>query len=162
MMQLIQNYRSGKLSLDEVPAPVSRADGLIVATQNSLISAGTERASAQVARKNLLGKAIERPDLVRKVWSQVEKNGLVKTAQLVFSRLDAPVAQDSAFFHIAHGQPPGSSGCEGARDFDCSVPVSVGLHHRHHFHVGPHDIADRAKIFGDLFQRDFNPGSIGE
>jgi predicted dehydrogenase/threonine dehydrogenase-like Zn-dependent dehydrogenase len=92
MMQLIQNYRSGKLSLDEVPAPVSRADGLIVATQNSLISAGTERASAQVARKNLLGKAIERPDLVRKVWSQVEKNGLVKTAQLVFSRLDAPVA----------------------------------------------------------------------
>ena len=92
MKQLVQNYRSGKLSLDEVPAPLNRADGIIVATQNSLISAGTERASAQVARKNLLGKALERPDLVRKVWQQVEKQGLVQTAQLVFNRLDAPVA----------------------------------------------------------------------
>jgi predicted dehydrogenase/threonine dehydrogenase-like Zn-dependent dehydrogenase len=92
MMQLIQNYRSGELSLDEVPAPMARAHGVVVATRNSLISAGTERASAQVARKNLVGKALERPDLVRKVMQQVEKHGVVQTAQLVFSRLDAPVA----------------------------------------------------------------------
>lgn len=92
MKQLIQNYRSGKLEVGEVPAPVARAVGVLVATQNSLISAGTERSSAQMARKSLVGKAMERPDLVRKVLSQVEKKGLVETAKIVFGRLDAPVA----------------------------------------------------------------------
>jgi predicted dehydrogenase/threonine dehydrogenase-like Zn-dependent dehydrogenase len=92
MKQLVQNSRNGALSLDEVPAPLNRADGVLVATRNSLISAGTERASAQVARKNLLGKALERPDLVRRVLQQVEKQGVAQTAQLVFSRLDTPVA----------------------------------------------------------------------
>jgi len=92
MKQLIQNYRSGSLEVSEVPSPAARASGVIVATQNSLISAGTERASAQVARKNLVGKAMARPDLVRKVAAQVSKKGVVETLSLVFSRLDAPVA----------------------------------------------------------------------
>jgi predicted dehydrogenase/threonine dehydrogenase-like Zn-dependent dehydrogenase len=92
MKQLVQNNRNGALSLDEVPAPPERADGVLVATENSLISAGTEKASAQVARKNLVGKALERPDLVRKVLRQVQKHGVMQTAQLVFSRLDTPVA----------------------------------------------------------------------
>jgi predicted dehydrogenase/threonine dehydrogenase-like Zn-dependent dehydrogenase len=92
MKQLVQSYRSGALTLDEVPAPLARPDAVLVATRNSLISAGTERASAQVARKSLIGKAAERPDLARKVWQQVQRQGLLQTAQLVMSRLDAPVA----------------------------------------------------------------------
>jgi predicted dehydrogenase/threonine dehydrogenase-like Zn-dependent dehydrogenase len=92
MKQLLQKSRDGALSLDEVPAPQTRADGILVVTHNSLISAGTERASAQIARKNLLGKAMDRPDLVRKVWQQVQKQGLLRTAQLVSNRLDAPTA----------------------------------------------------------------------
>jgi predicted dehydrogenase/threonine dehydrogenase-like Zn-dependent dehydrogenase len=92
MKQLIQNYRSGSLEVSEVPCPAARESGVIVATQNSLISAGTERASAQVARKNLIGKAMARPDLVRKVAAQVGKKGVVETLSLVFNRLDAPVA----------------------------------------------------------------------
>src|SRR5215472_10061429 len=92
MKQLVQNNRNGALSLDEVPAPLNRVGGIIVATHNSLISAGTERATARVARKSLVGKAMERPDLVRKVLQQVERHGVVQAAQLVFSRLDTPVA----------------------------------------------------------------------
>jgi len=45
-----------------------------------------------VARKNLIGKAMERPDLVSKVVAQVSSKGLLETMRMVFSRLDAPVA----------------------------------------------------------------------
>jgi len=92
MKQLIQIYRNGALQIADVPAPVVRATGVVVATRNSLISVGTERASALMARKNILGKALARPDLVRKVVEQVENNGLIGTAKMVFSRLQAPVA----------------------------------------------------------------------
>ena len=63
MKQIIQNYRSGVLKVEEVPAPTVRDGALLVATQVSLISAGTERSTVQVAQKNLAGKAMERPDL---------------------------------------------------------------------------------------------------
>ena len=92
MRQLVQNYRSGALKVSEVPAPAARSRGIVAATRNSLISAGTERASAQVARMSLIGKAMARPDLARKVAAQVSQKGVVETLSLVFNRLDAPVA----------------------------------------------------------------------
>lgn len=92
MKQLIQNYRSGELEVGDVPSPKVRAGSLVVANQYSLISAGTEKASAKVAKKSVVGKAMERPDLVQKVLGQVKKRGLIETAKMVFARLDSPVA----------------------------------------------------------------------
>ena len=80
------------MKVDEVPAPMVLAGGLVVANHVSLISAGTERATAQVAQKSLLGKALERPEVVRKVLGNVRKDGVVGTAKLVWERLDSPVA----------------------------------------------------------------------
>ena len=92
MKQVVQHYRSGKLSVEEVPAPTVRPGGLLVATRASLISVGTERATVGVAKKSLVGKAMDRPDLVRKVVQKAQKDGLMETAKMVSSRLDAPVA----------------------------------------------------------------------
>ena len=92
MKQVVQYYRSGKLSVEEVPAPTVRPGGLLVAARASLISVGTERATVEVAKKNLMGKAMDRPDLVRKVVQKARKDGLVETAKMVSSRLEAPVA----------------------------------------------------------------------
>ena len=92
MKQVVQNYRTGELKVDEVPAPTLRAGGLLVANRYSLISAGTERSTIDVAKKTLIGKAMERPDLVRKVMGKVQKDGLVETMRMVFARLDTPAA----------------------------------------------------------------------
>ncbi|MCC7330878.1 MAG: hypothetical protein IT484_12130, partial [Gammaproteobacteria bacterium] len=67
MRQVVQNYRSGELAVQDVPEPGGRGGGLVVANAASLISAGTEKSTVSVARKNLLGKAMERPEMVRKV-----------------------------------------------------------------------------------------------
>ena len=56
----------------------------------SVVSAGTERASAEFARKNLLQKATSRPDLVRDVIAKVQRDGLLSAIQTVRSRLDQP------------------------------------------------------------------------
>ena len=92
MKQVVQNYRSGELKVDEVPPPVPKPGWVQVANHCSLISAGTERSTVTMAKKSLAGKAQARPDLVRKVVSQVQKEGLVDTARMVMGRLDTRAA----------------------------------------------------------------------
>ncbi|MBM4196603.1 MAG: zinc-binding dehydrogenase [Gammaproteobacteria bacterium] len=92
MRQVVQNFRSGELQVRDVPAPTVRDGGLIVANVRSLISAGTEKSTVNVAKKGLVGKAMERPEMVRKVLDKVRKDGLADTMSMVFQRLDTPVA----------------------------------------------------------------------
>lgn len=92
MKQVLQHVRSGKLELAEVPEPAPRSSGVVVRNAASLISAGTEKMIIDFAGKSLLGKARERPDLVRQVVDKVRKDGLGPTMQTVMSRLDQPMA----------------------------------------------------------------------
>ena len=90
MKQILQNYKTGELRLADVPRPALRAGGVLVATRASLISAGTEKMKVDVAKKNLLGKAMERPDQVRKVIESVRQQGLLQTYEKVMNKLDTP------------------------------------------------------------------------
>jgi predicted dehydrogenase/threonine dehydrogenase-like Zn-dependent dehydrogenase len=63
---------------------------VLVRVAASLVSAGTERASAEFASKSLLAKAKARPDLVRDVVSKIRRDGLISTLQTVRSRLAEP------------------------------------------------------------------------
>lgn len=92
MKQVIQHYRSGVLKVQEVPVPSVQPGGLLVANRASLISAGTEKATVHLAQKNLVGKAMERPDLVRKVLGKIQKEGITGTLRMVFDRLETPAA----------------------------------------------------------------------
>src|SRR5258705_7294994 len=75
-----------------VPAPKLLPGCVLVRTAASLVSVGTERASAEFARKNLLQKARMRPDLVREVWNKVRRDGVASTFAAVRSRMDQPRA----------------------------------------------------------------------
>ncbi len=95
---------------------------MLVRIAASVVSAGTERASAEFARKNLLQKAKSRPDLVREVISKVQRDGLFAAIQTVRSRLDQPQTPgySSAGTVIAVGegvtdmQPGDRVACAGA------------------------------------------------
>lgn len=89
MKQLSQNLRTGKLSVDEVPAPGVQVGQVLVQTAYSLISAGTERTKIDTGRKSLLGKAMARPDQVRQVLASAQQLGLKATYEKVMTRLDA-------------------------------------------------------------------------
>lgn len=92
LKQVLQNNRDGRLKVSDVPAPKASAGQVLVRNRNSLISAGTERTTVEVAQKSLVGKAASRPDLVSKVVAKAKTDGIQDTLRMVKSRLDSPVA----------------------------------------------------------------------
>lgn len=91
MKQFIQNLRTGRLSVEDVPIPLLREQGVLIRNRVSLISAGTERMMIELSRKSLLGKARERPDLVRKVLDKFRREGFLATFKAVRDKLDSDV-----------------------------------------------------------------------
>ncbi|MEP7337869.1 MAG: bi-domain-containing oxidoreductase [Acidobacteriota bacterium] len=92
MKQVIQNFRSGVLKVDDVPQTICRNGGILVHNVTSLISAGTEKMVIDLAQKSLVGKAKERPDLVRQVLGKLRRDGVMATLRTVKAKLDAPLA----------------------------------------------------------------------
>lgn len=92
MKQVLQQARTGAIQVAEVPAPQLLPGCVLVRIAASLVSAGTERASSEFARKNLLQKAQARPDLVHEVLGKIRRDGLLSTIQTVRSRLDQPTS----------------------------------------------------------------------
>jgi predicted dehydrogenase/threonine dehydrogenase-like Zn-dependent dehydrogenase len=92
MKQLIQNYRTGRLELAEVPMPVCSAGKILVQNEASFISLGTERSIIELGKKSLMGKAKARPDLVKRFVDKAKKEGLVKTFKEALDRLDSPTS----------------------------------------------------------------------
>ena len=109
MRQVVQNFRDGELFVDDVPSPALRPGGLLVATEYSIVSAGTERSKVDLARKSLVGKAMARPDQVRKVIASVRREGLQATYHKVMNKLDAlsPLGYSTSGRVVAVG-----AGCE--------------------------------------------------
>lgn len=92
MKQLLQNMKTGKSTVEDVPVPTPRKGQALVKVEASLVSAGTERMVVEFAEKSLVGKARSRPDLVKQVIDKARREGLVNTAQAAFNRLDQPMA----------------------------------------------------------------------
>src|SRR5215211_4868844 len=92
MKQLLQNIRTGRSSVEDVPMPTPGDGQALVKVESSLVSAGTERMVVEFAEKSLLGKARSRPDLVKQVFDKARREGLVNTAQAALNRLDQPMA----------------------------------------------------------------------
>src|SRR5690348_18497571 len=89
MKQIAQNYKSGELTVLDVPPPACRAGGVLVRSEFSLISTGTEMMKVSEAKMSMLGKARARPDQVRKVLDTVSQQGAVATYKKVITRLGA-------------------------------------------------------------------------
>jgi len=90
LKQIVQSYKTGEVKLREVPVPSSDNKRILVRTCTSLVSIGTERSMIELGRKSLAGKAVARPDLVRRAWEKGKKEGLLKTFHEAMGRLDTP------------------------------------------------------------------------
>ncbi|MFJ9736961.1 bi-domain-containing oxidoreductase [Streptomyces sp. NPDC101166] len=89
MKQVVQNYKSGELTVLDVPAPGCKPGGVLVRTAFSLISTGTELMKVSEAGMSMLGKARSRPDQVAKVVQSVATNGVPATYRKVMGKLDS-------------------------------------------------------------------------
>ncbi|MGA8682742.1 MAG: bi-domain-containing oxidoreductase [Acidimicrobiales bacterium] len=89
MKQVAQNYRTGELTVLDVPSPTCRPGGVLVRSLYSLISTGTEVMKVKEAKLSLAGKARARPEQVRQVLDTVAQQGPIATYKKVMTRLDS-------------------------------------------------------------------------
>jgi predicted dehydrogenase len=130
MKAVVQDLSSGKLHVDDVPAPALQPGGVLVRVRRSLISLGTEKAVIALANKGLIGKAKERPDLVRKVLNKAKQEGLWHTYTVVKNLISSPIplGYSSAGEIIEVG--------EGATEFHIGDRVAcAGLNYANHAEV---------------------------
>lgn len=91
MKIVVQNFKTGELSLGEAPVPRPHPRGVLVRVSASLISSGTDRAVIALARKGYVGKALDRPDLARKVINKARTDGLWSTYKVVKNLIAEPI-----------------------------------------------------------------------
>jgi polar amino acid transport system substrate-binding protein len=89
MKQLIQNFKSGELYVDDLPFPSISSGFVLISNRFSLISAGTEKTTVSTAQASLIGKAKKRPDLVRQVIQNYKKEGFKATYEKIKTKLDS-------------------------------------------------------------------------
>ncbi len=90
MKIVVQNFKTGTISVANAPKPAVPDNGILVRTSASLISAGTDRAVVGLAKKSYLGKALARPDLVRRVLRKVKNDGLASAFKAVQGVISEP------------------------------------------------------------------------
>lgn len=91
MKQLFLSVDNGKINIVDTPCPVVKDNMVIVETLYSVVSAGTERTITSFGGKNLIQKAIERPDQVRKVTEKISTDGILTTMEAAFGKLKEPM-----------------------------------------------------------------------
>lgn len=91
MKQILQNLGNGETTVVDVPCPQNKAGHLLIASQQTLVSAGTERMLVDFGKASLFDKARQQPDKVKMVLNKVRTDGLVPTLDAVRSKLDQPL-----------------------------------------------------------------------
>lgn len=91
MKQILQSLKTGDVHLIDVPTPLCRPGSLLIATQRSLISPGTERMLVEFGQANLVQKALAQPERVRQVMDKMRIDGIMPTLEAVFAKLDEPL-----------------------------------------------------------------------
>ncbi len=90
MKQIFQNIANGVIQMEEGPDPQVRDNSLIISTNISLISSGTERMLVNFGKANYIGKIKQQPEKVKKVIEKVYTDGFYSTLGAVKSKLAKP------------------------------------------------------------------------
>jgi polar amino acid transport system substrate-binding protein len=79
MKAVVQDFRTGRLSVEDLPPPSPPAGFVLVKNRYSLLSSGTERAMVESARESLIKKAASRPEIISQVVESLKNEGFAAT-----------------------------------------------------------------------------------
>src|SRR5262245_11722045 len=91
MKAVLQNIKTGDISVEEIPQPVLRPGTVLIRNVCSLVSAGTEKSVLEFSKASYLQKALQRPDLFRKVLNRAKNEGFWQTFKVVSNLIDQPI-----------------------------------------------------------------------
>ena len=87
MRQLLQDLKSGDLIVEDVPAPANRESHVIVRTQHSLISSGTEKTLYEFGKSGYIGKARQQPEKVSQALRKIRTDGIWPTYDAIRTKI---------------------------------------------------------------------------
>lgn len=90
MKQLL--VRSGKVFLQDVPAPVAGPKNVLVRVERSCVSVGTEMAGVKMSGLPLYRRALKQPHHVKRVLQLMRDQGVARVYKQVKGKLDAGLA----------------------------------------------------------------------
>lgn len=91
MKQVLQNLRTGKTEVADVPSPAPSKNKILIRTRRTLISAGTEKMLIDFSKAGFINKACQQPDKVRMVLDKIRSDGFQPTLEAVLNKLDQPL-----------------------------------------------------------------------
>jgi predicted dehydrogenase/threonine dehydrogenase-like Zn-dependent dehydrogenase len=91
LKQILQNIQDGRIEVAEIPCPAIKPEHLLIATKQTLISAGTEKMLLEFGRAGWVNKARQQPDKVRQVLDKMKTDGILPTFDAVKSKLEKPL-----------------------------------------------------------------------
>ena len=91
MKAILSDLNNGEISVTELPSPSPQLGKVLIATGNTLISAGTERMLIEFGRGSLLSKVRRHPEKFKMVLEKIKTDGLAPTLEAVRSKLDHPL-----------------------------------------------------------------------
>ena len=91
MKQIIQDLKSGKTILEEIPTPRIKQGHVLIQTKNTLVSLGTEKMLVNFGKASYIDKARQQPEKVKQVLNKIKTDGLKPTLETVFRKLNEPL-----------------------------------------------------------------------
>ena len=90
MKQITQNLKKGSLTIEDVPVPVCKSNGVLIKTLYSAVSIGTEKMKLKNADMNYLQMAKEKPEQAKQVINTAAQQGVKAAYRKVLNKLNSP------------------------------------------------------------------------
>ena len=84
-------FKTGKTTLEMLPAPVVKDGHILGKTSRSLVSLGTEKMLVEFGKASIIEKARQQPEKVKMVFDKIKTDGLLPTLETVFNKLEQPL-----------------------------------------------------------------------
>ena len=91
MKQILNSFNDGTVSVINTPSPKCVVGGVLIASDTSLISSGTEKMLVDFGKSNYLKKAYSNPDRVKQAIDKIRTDGVIATLETVKAKLDSPI-----------------------------------------------------------------------
>ncbi len=91
MKQIFQDLRSGDVFSSDVPVPKVLDQHVLIKSNVSLISPGTERMLVDFGRSNYFKKAKSQPEKIQQVLEKLKTDGVIPTLKSVDNKLKKPI-----------------------------------------------------------------------